>query len=70
MNHAELSAHIRPFNTNTDAPVGMVGQAAMIGNLNNFQLMMLVTLTAIPLLLLLRKPKAAAAADRQTAVME
>ncbi|KPF83338.1 disulfide bond formation protein DsbA [alpha proteobacterium AAP38] len=86
VNHAELSAHISPFNTNIDGPISMVGQAApevlaaadlmvnrqaaMIAYLNDFHMMMLVTLAAIPLLLLLRKPKATAAVDKHAAVME
>jgi len=39
-------------------------QALMISYIDDFKLMMLVTLCAIPLALLLRKPKAAALADR------
>lgn len=42
----------------------------MITYLNDFHMMMLVTLAAIPLLLLLRSPKATAALDKHAAVME
>ena len=42
----------------------------MIAYLNDFHMMMLVTLAAIPLLRLLRRPKAAAAVDKHAAVME
>ena len=76
VNHAELSAGITPFNPNLlaispDAALGdpatlsqldglVNQQAAMISYVNDFWLMMLVTLAAIPLALLLRKPKAMA----------
>jgi len=75
VNHAELSPAINPFNPNLLAlspaairgdPTalsqldGLVnGQAAMISYIDDFKLMMLVTLAAIPLTLLLRKPRAA-----------
>ncbi len=86
VNHAELGAHISPFNPNTEGPITMAGQAtppllatadlmvnqqaAMIAYINDFKLMMVVTLAAIPLLLLLRKPKTAAPADKHAAIME
>lgn len=86
VNHAELASHISPFNPNIEGPVTMAGQAtpellaaadlmvnrqaAMIAYINDFKLMMIVTLAAIPLLLLLRKPKQAAAPDPHAAIME
>ena len=45
-------------------------QALMISYIDDFKLMMLVTLCAIPLALLLRKPKAAAAAAPAAAHMD
>ena len=78
INHAELSATLTPFNpmlqqmspgaaagdpTALSQIDGLVNvQALMISYIDDFKLMMLVTLCAIPLALLLRKPKAAALA--------
>lgn len=78
VNHAELSAFINPFNPALRAisPGAASGdptalsqidqlvnaQALMISYINDFKLMMIVTLCAIPLALLLRKPSAAPAA--------
>ena len=75
INHAELSVAINPFNPNLAAlsPAAAAGnpaalsqvdmlvnqQALMISYINDFKLMMIVTLCAIPLALLLRKPRAA-----------
>jgi DHA2 family multidrug resistance protein len=75
INHAELSTSINPFNPNlwTVSPGAAQGdpaslammdglvtaQAAMISYIDDFKLMMIVTLAAIPLALLLRRPKAA-----------
>jgi DHA2 family multidrug resistance protein len=72
VNHAELSTAINPFNPVLQAvsPAGAAGnaaalsqldalvnvQAAMISYIDEFWLMMLVTLAAIPLALTLRKP--------------
>jgi DHA2 family multidrug resistance protein len=77
INHAELSAFINPFNPNLWAasPAAASGdptalsqidglvniQALMISYVNDFKLMMVVTLFALPLVLLLRKPKYAPA---------
>jgi DHA2 family multidrug resistance protein len=79
INHAELSAGLTPFNqalveampsaaSGDPASLmrldGLVNiQAAMISYINDFKLMMIVTLCAIPLALLLRKPTQAPAAD-------
>jgi len=76
INHAELSPSINPFNPNLHSlsPAAVSGdpaalaqldglvnsQAAMIAYIDDFKLMMLVTLAAIPLALLLRKPRPAA----------
>ncbi|MBX3568097.1 MAG: DHA2 family efflux MFS transporter permease subunit [Rhizobiaceae bacterium] len=78
VNHTELSARITPFNPNLVAasPAAAAGdpaalsqidqlvnaQALMISYIDDFKLMMIVTLCALPLTLLLRKPKAAPAA--------
>jgi len=72
INHAELAAPLTPFNQNLTAlsPAAAQGnpsalaqldalvnqQALMISYVDDFKLMMLVTLAAIPLALLLRKP--------------
>jgi DHA2 family multidrug resistance protein len=77
VNHGELSAAITPFNPALRAlspaaangdPTALMrldllvnAQAMLISYVNDFKLMMLVTLCAIPLALLLRKPKAAPA---------
>jgi DHA2 family multidrug resistance protein len=77
VNHAELSTHISPFNPALDAvsPMARSGnptalyqldqlvnqQSLMIAYIDDFKLMMLVTLAAIPLALFLRKPQAAPA---------
>jgi DHA2 family multidrug resistance protein len=78
VNHAELSGFVSPFNPNLRAlsPAAAAGdpaalaqidqlvqqQAAMIAYVDDFKLMLIVTLAAIPLALLLRKPKPAALA--------
>ena len=83
VNHAELSAAINPFNPNLWAASpgaaqgdpaalsqidGLVNaQSAMIAYINDFKLMMIVTLAAIPLALLLRKPRAAPAMGQPVA---
>ena len=72
INHSELSQSISPFNPNLQAlsPLAAGGnpamvqqmdnlvnvQALMISYIDDFKLMMIVTLCAIPLALLLRKP--------------
>ncbi len=77
INHAELSAGMTPFNPNLLAasPGAAAGdptalsqidnlvnlQALMVSYIDDFKLMMIVTLCAIPLALLLRKPAAAVA---------
>jgi DHA2 family multidrug resistance protein len=83
VNHAELSANITPFNQalKTLSPAAAAGdpmalsqidnlvnlQAAMISYVDDFKLMMIVSLCAIPLAFLLRKPKAAPAAGAPAA---
>lgn len=78
INHAELASGLTPFNPNLAGtmPQALAGdqatlaqldalvnqQAAMISYVDDFKLMMIVTLCAIPLALLLRKPRAAAMA--------
>jgi DHA2 family multidrug resistance protein len=78
INHAELSAYINPFNPNLWAASpaaaggdpaalsqidGLVNQQSlMISYINDFKLMMVVTLVAFPLVFLLRKPQKAPAA--------
>ncbi|MEP9371196.1 DHA2 family efflux MFS transporter permease subunit [Mesorhizobium sp. KR1-2] len=77
INHSELIANITPYNPSLQAlsPGAAAGnptalaqidglvtqQAMMISYVNDFKLMMIVSLCAIPLALLLRKPKMAAA---------
>ena len=76
INHQELGAFINPFNpvlkgllpgSATDPAMlevvdGLVNQQSLMISYNNdFKLMMLVTLFAIPLALMLRKPRASAA---------
>jgi DHA2 family multidrug resistance protein len=77
VNHTELSAFINPYNPNLWAASpsaasgdptalsqmdGMVNmQAQMISYNNDFKLLMLMTLAAVPFVILLRKPKAAPA---------
>ena len=85
INHEELGAFINPFNPvlrgllpgpvtdpamlqTLDALVNQ--QALMISYNNDFKLMMLVTLFAIPLALMLRRPKAAAAAAPGATLMD
>jgi len=74
INHAELSAFINPFNPNLWAvsPAAAGGdpmalsevdrmvnlQAMMISYVNDFKILMVMTLAAIPFVFLLRKPKA------------
>ena len=77
INHAELGAFINPFNPvlGSVSPAAVAGnltaltrmdglvnvQAAMISYINDFKLMMLVTLCAIPLALTMKKPRTSAA---------
>jgi DHA2 family multidrug resistance protein len=71
INHAELSAHITPYNPliramALDEPGGLLRlglldlqitqQAALIGYLNDFRFMMAIAIFAAPLILLLRAP--------------
>ena len=75
LNHTELSAYINPYNPNLWAasPQAAAGdpaalsqldgvvnmQSQMISYNNDFKLLMVMTLAAIPFIILLRKPKAA-----------
>jgi DHA2 family multidrug resistance protein len=70
INRTELVSGLTPFNQNLDSVANLgsdtltlailngevTRQALMIGYVDDFKLMMLVTLAVIPLLLLLRKP--------------
>ncbi|MBL8581172.1 MAG: DHA2 family efflux MFS transporter permease subunit [Rhizobiaceae bacterium] len=83
VNHADLSVAISPFNPNLWAvsPLAAGGdatalsrmdllvnqQALMISYIDDFKLMMIVTLMALPLALVLRKPRAAAPAGAPAA---
>lgn len=83
VNHAELSAGMTPFNPNLvgTSPMAAAGdptalsqidglvniQALMISYIDDFKLMMIITLCAIPLALFLRKPAAAPAAGAAAA---
>ncbi|MEO5325582.1 DHA2 family efflux MFS transporter permease subunit [Mesorhizobium sp. CC13] len=86
INHSELAANITPFNPNLAAlsPAAAGGnaqalsqidglvniQALMISYVDDFKLMMIVTLCAMPLALLLRKPKAQARGGAPAAHMD
>ncbi|WP_417417116.1 DHA2 family efflux MFS transporter permease subunit [Hoeflea sp.] len=85
INHSELGAFINPFNPvlrdllpgSTSNPAvlqtldALVNQQSLMISYNNdFKLMMMVTLVAIPLALLLRAPKAAPAAAVAAAHMD
>jgi DHA2 family multidrug resistance protein len=86
VNHAELAAGMTPYNQTlaTALPSAVVGdptalsqldalisqQAAMIAYIDDFKLMMIVTLLAMPLALLLKKPKQAVAAGAPAAHMD
>ncbi|ECD4520315.1 EmrB/QacA family drug resistance transporter, partial [Salmonella enterica subsp. enterica serovar Virchow] len=86
INHAELSAGMTPYNQTlkTLMPTAAAGdptalsqldllvqqQSAMISYVDDFKLMMIVTLLAMPLALLLCKPKAAPAAGAPAVHMD
>ena len=86
INHAELSAFVNPFDPNLLAasPAAAAGdpsalsqidglvniQALMISYVDDFKLMMVVTLFALPLVFLLRRPKYAPAGGGPAASME
>jgi DHA2 family multidrug resistance protein len=79
--HAELATHVSSFNPalqsvpkiwDPSAPTGLAAlnievtrQAAMISYLQDFSMMMYLTILAMPLLLLIRKPKHAVAASAE-----
>jgi DHA2 family multidrug resistance protein len=75
--HARLAEHVNPYNPLLQAQLhgqsptlqslaglnaGLTEQAAMIAYIDDFKLMMVLTLAALPLVLLIRKGNAAAAA--------
>ncbi len=86
INHAELATNISPFNPVLKAvmPAAAAGnpkslelldglvnqQAAMIAYVDDFKLMMLVTLITIPLVLILKKPQRHAPAAAATAAAD
>lgn len=86
VNHAEIAAGMTPYNETLKAlmPTAAAGdptalsqldalitqQAAMISYVDDFKLMMIVTLFAMPLALLLRKPKGPAMAGAPAAHMD
>lgn len=86
INHVELSAGINPFNPvlGTLYPAAAAGnpaalaqvdklvnaQALMIAYVDDFKLMMIVTLCAIPLVIFLRKPPSASVAGAPAAHMD
>jgi MFS transporter, DHA2 family, multidrug resistance protein len=86
INHAELSTCINPFNPNLWAvsPAAAGGdptalsqvdrmvnlQAMMISYVNDFKILMIMTLAAIPFVFLLRKPKTAPAGGAPAAHMD
>jgi DHA2 family multidrug resistance protein len=74
--HARLAEHVNPYNPLLQAQLhgqsptlqslaglnaGVTEQAAMIAYIDNFKLMMVLTLAALPLVLLIRKGNAGAA---------
>jgi DHA2 family multidrug resistance protein len=85
ISHADIAAGLTPYSPNvaTDMPALLTGsqsailqlnaevtrQATMIAYIDDFKLMMIIALLAMPLVLLLRKPKAAEPAGAH-AVME
>ncbi|MEJ1959765.1 MAG: MDR family MFS transporter [Nitrosomonadales bacterium] len=70
-NQALLAGHIDPHSLAGIAALNntITNQAAMIAYLNDYQLMMALTIAVIPLLILLRPP-AQAQGEKETAVME
>ncbi len=86
INHAELAANITPFNPalNAISPAAAQGdpmalaqidslvnqQAMMISYIDDFKLMMIITLCAIPLALLLKKPRMQAPTGAPAAHMD
>ena len=82
--HASLAQHITPLTlanhslrSSTQAPQAIAAlnravtaQASMIAYLDDFQLMLMLTVLALPLLLLVRTPRAAAAAEVKHAAIE
>jgi DHA2 family multidrug resistance protein len=85
MFHSRLAEHITPFGDALHSPAAalaphgnglamvnesVTAQAMMMAYNNDFKMMMLLTLGAIPLALLLRKPKNPAAASAEPVVIE
>jgi DHA2 family multidrug resistance protein len=86
INHTELSAFINPYNPNLwaaspaaaaadPAALSQVdravnAQAMMISYINDFKILMVMTLIAVPFVILLRKPKAAPAGGAPAAHMD
>ena len=86
INRAELVGGLNPFNPNFTSAVGAMGldqtttlallnqqvqaQAAMIAYVDDFKLMMIITLCAVPLLLFMRPPGASAGAAGHAPAME
>jgi DHA2 family multidrug resistance protein len=64
--HASLAQNITPYNTTGQSLTGLLGlngaisnQAAMIAYIDDFWLMMILTIASIPLLLLIKKARPA-----------
>ncbi len=86
INHAEITAHVTPFNRLFEAPAvvrsfnpltaaGQAAldelinrQAAIISYIDDFKLLMILSLVVMPLVLLLRKPAGPPAVDHSVAV--
>jgi DHA2 family multidrug resistance protein len=76
--HADMAAQVQPGNPVFMAGIGSVDlnalngeitrQAAMVGLIDVFKLMFLLTIAIAPLLLIMRKPKAAAASAAEVPV--
>ncbi|NUS20340.1 MAG: DHA2 family efflux MFS transporter permease subunit [Mesorhizobium sp.] len=86
INHTELSAFINPYNPNlwaasraaasgdpsalSQVDRAVNAQSMMISYINDFKILMVMTLAAIPFVILLRKPKAAPAGGAPAAHMD
>ena len=85
MNRAELASKLTPYNPNLDQlpapgstpPTALAmlnsqvqAQAAFIGYIDDFKLMMFVTLAVIPLLAFMRPPRKAPPTGAPAAAME
>jgi DHA2 family multidrug resistance protein len=81
VSHADMTSQVQPGNPAGPLPLGhpsgsmldalngeITRQASMVGLIDVFKLMLLLTIAVAPLLLIMRKPKAAAASPAEIAV--